>query len=422
MSGDILKLDRARIRDLFDLRRRGEGGAAVYEPDPYPAFHRLRETGPVHAGTVHELLDYETDMVFEGLPEPDRLHYSAFSYAACDEAFRDDVRFTSSPVDGLGDAAHAVQGSLLGMNGPRHRRYRGLVQPSFVPNRAKWWIEQWIDSTVRALIDTFEGDGRAELNVDFDAAIPMLTITGSFGVDVEDALDVRAAISRGTGDPEGAYPTMHRILMPIISARREVPEDDLISVLCQAELSDDEGVHRLSDDEIFSFSFLLLAAGSGTTWKQLGITLAALLSHPEILNRVREDRSLLRRAIEESMRWQSTDPTFARYASRDIEFYGVPVPAGSVMHMCLGAANRDPARWAVPDEYDIDRPMVPSLVFGNGPHICLGMHVARAEIATAINALLDRLPNLRLDPDAPPPRIIGMYERGPDHLPVIWDC
>jgi cytochrome P450 len=257
VSQDIVKLDRARIRDLFDLRRRGEGTAGVYQIDPYPEFHRLRDRGPVHAGTVHELLDYETDATFEGLPEPDRPHFSAFSYAACDEAFRDDVRFTSSPVEVRGDEGQGVQSSILGMNGPRHRRYRGLVQPSFVPNKAKWWMERWISTTVQALIDTFEGDGRAELNVDFDAAIPMLTITGSFGVDIEDALDLRAAISRGSAtDQSGAYPTMQRILMPIIAARREVPQDDLISVLCQAEISDDEGVHRLSDMEILSFSYL----------------------------------------------------------------------------------------------------------------------------------------------------------------------
>jgi cytochrome P450 len=422
MNQDIVKLDRARIRDLFDLRRRGEGTAGVYEVDPYPEFHRLRESGPVHAGTVHELLDYDTDATFEGLPEPDRPHFSAFSYAACDEAIRDDVRFISSPVEVRGDEGQGVQSSILGMNGPRHRRYRGLVQPSFVPNKAKWWMERWISTTVQALIDTFEADGRAELNVDFDAAIPMLTITGSFGVDIEDALDLRAAISRGSAsDQSGAYPTMQRILMPIIATRREAPQDDLISVLCQAELSDEEGVHRLSDMEILSFSYLLLAAGSGTTWKQLGITLAALLTHPDILTRVREDRTLVRAAIEESLRWTSTDPTFARYVAQDLDYYGVSMPAGSVLHMCLGAANRDPARWTNPDEYDISRPTLPSLVFGSGPHICLGMHVARAEMTTAINALLDRLPNLRLDPDADAPRIIGMYERGPDQLPVLWD-
>jgi cytochrome P450 len=420
MTPEILKLDQARIRDLFDLRRRGEGNAPLYEDDPYPGFHRLRESGPVHAGTVHELLGWEMEGGFQGLPEPDRPHFSAFSFEACSEAFRDDGLFTSSPADAEGGGV-GVSSSMLGMNGSRHRRYRSLVQPSFVPNQAKWWIANWISTTVDALIDTFEGDGEAELNVDFDAAIPMLTITGSFGVDIEDALDIRAAISRGEArNPGAGYETMHRILMPIIGARREKPEDDLISVLCQAELKDDEGIHRLSDPEIFSFSYLLLAAGSGTTWKQLGITLAALLSDPETLDRVREDRSLLRPTIEESLRWTSTDPTFARYVSRDADFYGVPITEGAVMHMCLGAANRDPARWVSPDTFDIDRPMLPSLAFGSGPHICLGMHVARAEITTAIAALLDRLPNLRLAPGADPPKIIGMYERGPDQLQAVW--
>jgi cytochrome P450 len=88
--------------------------------------------------------------------------------------------------------------------------------------------------------------------------------------------------------------------------------------------------------------------------------------------------------------------------------------------MCLAAANRDPARWERPDEFDPARPVQPHLGFGNGAHICLGMHVARAEIVTAIGALLDRFPNLRLDPDAPAPRITGMYERGPTSVPVTF--
>jgi cytochrome P450 len=91
-----------------------------------------------------------------------------------------------------------------------------------------------------------------------------------------------------------------------------------------------------------------------------------------------------------------------------------------VVHLCIGAANRDPARWERPDEYDISRALKPTLAFGGGPHICLGMHVARAEMTVAINALLDRLPNLRLDPDEEPPRIIGMYERGATAIPVVF--
>ncbi len=421
MANQAGALDKARIRDLFDLRRR-EAGGGVYEGDPYPEFHRLRDSGPVHPGVVHELVGFEGDAVFQGLPFPDRLHYSAFGYATCDQVFRDDRTFRSSPVEVRGDEGAGIGSSMLHMNGVRHRRYRGLVQPSFVPNRAKWWMERWISTTVHSLIDGFEGDGRAELNVDFDAAIPMLTITGSFGIGVEDALDIRASITReGLGAGGSSVETLERILMPIIVARRNEPEDDLISVLCQAELRDEDGTHRLTDGEIFAFSYLLLAAGSGTTWKQLGITLAALLTRPEVLRRVREDRSLLRPAIEESVRWTPTDPMFSRFVAEDVELGGVAVPAGSLMHACLGAANRDPARWSNPDEYDIDRAPAPSLAFGGGPHICLGMHVARAEMLTAVNALLDRLPNLRLDPDAEAPRIIGMYERGPTHLPVVWD-
>jgi cytochrome P450 len=115
-----------------------------------------------------------------------------------------------------------------------------------------------------------------------------------------------------------------------------------------------------------------------------------------------------------------TDPMFSRYVTRDTDFHGMRLPQGAVLHPCLAAANRDPARWDSPDDYDIHRKVRPSFAFGGGEHICLGMHVARAEIATAIGALLDRLPGLRLDPGAEPPRYIGMYERGVTEIPVLF--
>ena len=127
-----------------------------------------------------------------------------------------------------------------------------------------------------------------------------------------------------------------------------------------------------------------------------------------------------RAAIEESVRWAPTDPMFSRHVMRDTEFFGTHLPEGSVLHLCLGAANRDPARWERPDEYDIARPPKPTLAFGSGPHVCLGMHVARAEMSVGINALLDRLPNLQLDPDIEPPAYIGFYERGATAIPVVF--
>jgi cytochrome P450 len=404
-------LDPERIRQLFDLRSNvyaSRGGG--FDEDPYPPFHRLRETGPVHEGIVGPLIGFDGPAFFQGLPYPDLPHFSAFDFETCDAVFRDGETYQSQPPDGGG-----MNASILYMDGAEHRRYRALVQPSFLPKRARWWIENWIDRTVHALIDRIEPHGRADLNVEVFAAIPLLTITGSFGISVADALDIRAAVtSDGTGLGE-----FLRIVPPIIAARREDPRDDLISVLVDAEVADETGVtHRLTDDEILGFVFLLLAAGSGTTWKQLGITMLALLRHPEWLEAVRNDADVLRPVIEESLRWMPTDPMFSRFVARDTELGGVAVPGGAVMHICLAAANRDPARWDRPDEFDPSRAPLPHIGFGDGSHICLGMHVARAELRTAIEALVNRLPDLRLDADAAEPRVIGLYERGPTAVPV----
>ncbi len=412
------QLDIDRVRELFDLR----GGSFAFtggdfDGDLHERWHELRETGPVHEGIVHELTGSQSPAYWHGLPEEGRPHFSCFSYDTCDEVQRNTEVYVSSPetVEGNEIDIHQISifNSMLAMDGAEHRRYRSLVQPSFVPPKAQWWITNWIDETVNALIDGFEHDGKAELNIDFCAAIPVLTITSSFGIPVDQALDVRSEFS----NPD----RMIEILGPIVAERRAEPRDDLISVLVEAELKEEDGtVHTLSDPEIYSFAILLLGAGSGTTWKQMGITLTALLREPELLERVRADRSLLKPAIEESLRWEPTDPMFSRWVAEDTTLAGVDIPKGSVVHLCLGAANRDPARWERPDEYDIDRPMKPSQGFGSGPHICLGMHVARAEMHTGISTLLDRLPNLRLDPDAPAPEIIGLYERGATEINVLF--
>lgn len=410
-------LDRNRLRELFDLRSSYNvlsGGA--YQDDPYPAWHRLRQQGPVLPGVLHELTGCTDAMYFHGLPYPDRPHFTTFDYETSFTAFRDQEVFASSPepVD-LDAGPLSITNSMLSMDGAQHKRYRALVQPSFLPSNGRWWVDRWITETVELLIDGFARDGRAELNVDFCAAIPILTITGSFGVPVEQALEIRAALSH---EPQKVID----LIKPIVEARRADPRDDLISVLVQAELTDEDGARtRLTDREIDSFVLLLLGAGSGTTWKQMGITLTALLQRPDVLEAVRTDRRLLRAAIEESARWMPTDPMFSRWVTTETELGGVGLPAGSVVHINIGAANRDPARWDRPDDYDITRPMRPSLAFGQGAHICLGMHVARSEMVVAIGALLDRLPNLRLDPDAEPPRFVGMYERGATAIPVLFD-
>lgn len=413
---DLTSLDRARIREVFDLRNEANISSVTdHRGDPYPRWHELRARAPVHPGVYHELLGYHGPVQFQGLPFEDRAHFSAFGFAACDEALRNAALFASSPV--APDLEHGKLeplNSLLTLGGAAHRRYRMLVQPSFVPARMAWWTENWIEATVHALIDWIAGERRADLNVDLCAALPVLTITGSFGIPVEDAVVIREALHNP--------PDLPPLIAPIIAARRKQPRDDLVSVLVQAEVDDDDGrTHRLSDNEILSFSLLLLLAGSGTTWRQMGSTLVALLQRPVLLEAVRQDRDLLRNAIEESVRWMPTNPVFSRFVTKDVEFHGTRLPKGAVIHLGLGAANRDPARWERPDEFEVTRPLKGSLGFGGGPHICLGMHLARSEMLVAIGAVLDRLPNLRLDPDVEPPEFIGMYHRGPTAVPVLFD-
>jgi cytochrome P450 len=412
--GEFDALDSTRLRELFDLTSAvyaSRGGA--FATDPYPTFHRLRETGPVHEGIVGPLVGFTGDGFFQGLPYPNRPHWSAFDWATCDAVFRDGETYVSKPPPE--DTPGLTNASILYMDGAEHRRYRALVQPSFLPKRASWWTERWVMGAIDALLDRMEPNGSADLNVELFSAIPLLTITGSFGVSVADALDIRQAV---TSDGLGIE-AFTRIVPPIVRARREEPRDDLISVLVAAEVTDEDGsTHRLTDEEVLIFAFILLAAGSGTTWKQMGITMLALFDHPEWLAAARDDRAQLRPVVEESLRWMPTDPMFSRFVSRDAVLAGIDVPEGAVVHVCLAAANRDPARWERPDAFDPSRTVQPHMGFGNGAHICLGMHVARAEIVTAIGALLDRFPNLRRDPDAPAPRITGMYERGPTSVPV----
>jgi cytochrome P450 len=211
-------------------------------------------------------------------------------------------------------------------------------------------------------------------------------------------------------------------LRETIERRRVEPGDDLIGLLCNIEIEDpDDGSrHRLSDDEILAFARLMLPAGAGTTYRGLGLMLLALFQTHQI-DRVRKDRSLLDAAIEETLRWEQPLTSAGRLVTRDTELAGVELPEGSVMTACLGAANHDPSRWKDPHRFDLDREVKPHASFGSGPHLCIGMHLARMEMRTVINAILDRLPGLRLDPDAESPYVTGLIFRMPTAVPVVFD-
>lgn len=417
-----------RVRQIFDatsgeMSKRPEGSVV----DIYERLAELRSTGPVHPGSVPQNLGLDTvhGAVVMDRPEGPPQLFSCYSFETCDRVYRDNETFSSEIY--IGRFSALVGNSILNMGGVDHRRYRALAQPRFVPRAMSWWKDSWISETANGLIAQFRDDGKAELTLALCAQLPLLTIAGSFGLEPDAALEVREIISQmmyGTTltmqERLGLRDRFDAHLLEVIARRRVEPRDDLVSALVQAEVVDEDGRHLLTDDEILGNARLLLVAGSGTTWRQLGITLFALLTHPEVLDELRADRGLMSAVIEETLRWETTDPYFPRLVTKDVELGGVRLPAGSVIEACLGAGNRDPQRWPDPDSWNPRRARTPHMAFATGPHTCLGAHVARTEMSVAINALLDQLPNLRLDPEAPAPYVIGLEHRGPTALPVLF--
>jgi cytochrome P450 len=425
-EGDVLLADDPLYKELYDVRREAEAMGNLVEEDMGPAIAALQAQAPVHRGKLRELL---------GLPEHQRhalsagrQHYAVTTYAACEAAFRQPKLFSSRISHHPNELDELAMG-ILEMDGSMHRAYRRTIQPKFImPEALGWWRQRKVDDIVGRLIERMRGWDRAELNLDFCARIPVYTITTAIGMEGHDALTFRDAFVKSggiaTNPPEvmrEASATVQRMLLELIAARRAEPRDDLISFLLAARLQlKGEEPRPLTDREIMHSARLVMVAGGGTSWRQMGIVLWALLSHRDQLEEVKANRNLMDAAIEESLRWNPTAPLFYRMIEEDTEFYGVPMAAGEVLELCLGAANRDPARWEEPDKYDIHRPAKTNLAFGLGTHRCLGMNVAKVEISVGINALLDAFPNMRLDPAAEAPFLTGgLEQRGISGLPVL---
>jgi cytochrome P450 len=189
-----------------------------------------------------------------------------------------------------------------------------------------------------------------------------------------------------------------------------------MSTLVHAEVDG----HRLTDEEVYGFLRLLLPAGAETTYRLISTALFALLTHTDQLDETRHDRSKVERPIEETLRWESPVQFAARETTAATCLAGVDLPAGAQVLAALGAANRDERRFPNPDRFDIHRDASDHVAFGFGRHFCLGSHLARLEARTAINAVFDRLPNLRLDRSYTP-YVVGLAFRSPKRLPVLFD-
>jgi cytochrome P450 len=314
--------------------------------------------------------------------------------------------------------------TMLELEGADHRASRALVSPSFRAALLDRWRSELVELVVHELIDSFAPRGRAELARDFTFAFPVQVIARIMGLPRQDyprfqrlsieLLNVVYNWDCGIA----ASATLMAYFNEILAERRRNPQDDLITMLSQSEI---DGM-KLTDDEIFSFLLLILPAGVETTYRASGNLLVALLTEPEQLDALRADPGMVRGAFEEALRWEPPITAVMRVAARDCELGGVAIPAGTNVSVSVAAANRDPKRYPDPDRFDPTRKNIAHLTFGGGPHLCLGMHLARMEATVAINALLDRLPDLRLDPSVPTPHITGMAFRSPATLPVEFAC
>jgi cytochrome P450 len=313
--------------------------------------------------------------------------------------------------------------TMLGMDGQEHRDHRDLVAKAFRASALEQWGTELIEPTIHALLDEIAPRGRADLVADVTSRYPVQVIAGIVGVPVDDYERFQGwadAITSIAVDPDGAKAgaaEMAAYLLPILEDRRARPRDDLVSDLVTAEIDG----KRLTDDRILAFLRLLLPAGAETTFRAMGNALVALLTHPDVLARVAADPGLVPAVIEETLRWETSVTIISRNAVADTEIAGCPIPSGSSLMLMTSSSNRDPSHTDRPDEFDIDRPLAHHLYFGTGRHQCLGMHLARLELRIGLTAILERLPGLRLDPDAPPPVIEGFAFRSPATIPVRFD-
>jgi cytochrome P450 len=380
-----------------------------FHGQPYEAWERARrsecpvvvtESGMFGAGTAYQITRYKD----------------------AEEVLRDAETFSSSIN---GEHIGQFMGDLiLAMNGDEHRKYRNLVAKAFRASQLEHWDETLVRPTINRLIDEIAPLGRADLVQSITARYPIEVICGIVGVPLEDAQQFAQwaeEINTGPLMPERGHAASHAMvdyLRPLVEARRSEPTGDFLSDLVHAEVDGEQ----LSESKLYGFLRLLLPAGGETTFRVMGNALYALLTHPDQMARVVGDRSLLPDVIEETLRWETSVTQVSRVATVDTEVAGCPIKAGSPVGVITGSANRDETRWDDGAEWKLDRPAQHHLAFGTGPHQCLGMHLARMELRIGLSVILDRLPNLRLDPDAAGDALIEGYAfRGPNTLPVLFD-
>ena len=360
--------------------------------DPYPTYARLRDEAPLYYN--------------------ERYNFWAISrHADVEKALSDWETFSNSRSDIL----ELIQskfpmppGVMMFEDPPTHTMLRGVMSRVFTPRRMAA-IEDQIRAYCVRCLDPLVGSDGFDIIAELASMMPMRVIGMLLGIPedaqigVRDANDANLRTRPGTpmkvADPDAIADG--RIYADYVDWRAKNPSDDLMTSLLNVEFEDGSGVTRkLTRKEVLHYTQVVAGAGNETTGRLIGWLAKVLAEHPDQRREIRQDRSLLTRAIDETLRFEPTGPHVGRYTIRDYEAYGTTVPAGSAVLLLFGAANRDPLRYKDPDTFNLHRDNISHLTFGKGVHYCLGANLARLEGTVALDELLNRWPEWEIDYDS----------------------
>lgn len=399
--------------------------------DIHAACRQARAESPIFVGDFVKQFGIPTNA---GMQQGTRPTFALFRHKDIMAVLRDATNYTSGFIaEGLGAFFDGL--IVLAMDGEQHRKVRALLQPAFMPETVNKWRDP-IDSVIRKdFLEQMIPLKKADL-MEFGLGVPIRVMYALLGFPTDNKEQYRqyaawalAMVGGNQVDPERfeearrsagvAVARLYEVIHDVVVQRRAQGSqgDDVIGKLLRAE---HEG-RMLDDHEVTTFVRSLLPASGETTTRTFSSVMTLLLTTPGLIDRVRADRSLVPKLIDETVRYEPVATFKIRETATQVELHGVTIPKGSFIQCMVVSANRDEEVFEHPDVFDIDRRVKPSFGFGFGPHMCIGQFVAKLELNCAINALLDLLPNLRLDPAHPAPVIEGAQLRGAPHIHVLWD-
>jgi len=379
---------------------------AFFGREPHDAYAWMRENAPVYYDEVNDL-------------------WGVASHAAVKQASVDTESFSNA--QGIRPKLPQLP-MMIDFDAPEHVRRRRLVSEGFTPKRVRA-MEENLRHACDGIIDRVCERGNCDFVADIAAPLPIMVIGDMLGVapsDRDDLLRWSDDMLKALGSPDPsmmdaatmAFIEYTEYINPVFEdRRRRHASDDLVGVLCHAEIDGDS----LDNDSLVHETLLILVGGDETTRHVISGGFEELLAHPDQRDRLAADRALMPSAIEEMLRWVSPIKNMARTATRDVTLEGVSIAAGQELILLYPSANRDAAVFENPDEFDITRSPNPHLAFGFGAHFCLGNQLARLELRVMIDRLLARLPDLHLAIEREAlPRRQANFISGIEEMPIAF--